>query len=508
MGRWKENTVANYVGTAWSGAARIISLPLYIRFLGIEAFGLVGFYMAIQAVLSGADFGLAPTLSRVLAKWDAKPEEFNSVHGVLFALERIGLIISLALGLGVAFAAPYITVDWLNIGHLSRTYVERAIILMGAVGAFRWMTNLYRGGLLGLQKQVQLNVLQSAFATLRWLGVVIPLMLWTPALLTFFWYQALIGVVELAAYRISLLRYIPKGLENTASGLSALEGHGKFAGAMSAMSVLGLVLAQMDKVVLSKILSLTEFGYYSVAASIGTVFAMAAAPILNSSYPRLTELVALGEASGVLQFYHRATKLMSFMVIPAAVTFAFFAPAIISVWTGNKSIAAHTGLLATILVLAAAVHGITYMPYALQMAFGWVRPSMIGAIVSVAIGLPAMLLFVPIYGSEAAALIWLAVNLAALVVVVPIVHYRLLSGEVWSWYMQDIMPSVIASGLIAMGCRFYVIREASTSVGIISVITEVIGTFVMTAGVAALVNSVCREFIRRSWKALCSKVRG
>ena len=65
MARWRRNTIANYVGTAWTGVARLAAIPLYIKFFGIEAFGLIAFYMSLQAILSGADFGLAPTLSRV-----------------------------------------------------------------------------------------------------------------------------------------------------------------------------------------------------------------------------------------------------------------------------------------------------------------------------------------------------------------------------------------------------------------------------------------------------------
>lgn len=47
--------------------------------------------------------------------------------------------------------------------------------------------------------------------------------------------------------------------------LEALRGVWKFAGGMVGITFLALLLMQVDKIILSKMLSLSEFGYYTLA---------------------------------------------------------------------------------------------------------------------------------------------------------------------------------------------------------------------------------------------------
>ena len=422
MARWRRNTIANYVGTAWTGVARLAAIPLYIKFFGIEAFGLIAFYMSLQAILSGADFGLAPTLSRVLAKWTAEPGKIQSPRRVFASLERLGIGAAALLFIAVMLCARYLAFDWLRLVHFSPITAEYAIMLMGAVGACRWMTNLYRGGLFGLQRQILLNALQSGFATLRWFGALVPLLLMPFGLVGFFWLQLTVAIIELMTYRVLLLRYVPGRSDGAWTSAFALGGNGRFAGAMSALSVFGLILGQMDKIVLSRVLPLTQFAYYSLATSIATVFVAIASPILNSSYPHLTELVARREQESLIRSYHHATQLVALLLIPAAITFCYVSPMVISLWTGSGAIATQIDGIAALLVLASAVHGMAYMPYALEMANGWVSPSLAHGIASVTASIPIMLLLVPKYGPIVAALNWLSVNLALLLIIVPIIH--------------------------------------------------------------------------------------
>jgi O-antigen/teichoic acid export membrane protein len=47
----RRNIVANMIGRAWGVLSVYLFIPLYLKFLGIEAFGLVGFYSTLLGVL-------------------------------------------------------------------------------------------------------------------------------------------------------------------------------------------------------------------------------------------------------------------------------------------------------------------------------------------------------------------------------------------------------------------------------------------------------------------------
>jgi O-antigen/teichoic acid export membrane protein len=67
----KRNVIANYLGQGWPALMGLAFIPLYIRYLGVEAWGLVGFMSMMQAWLTLLDMGLTPTLSREMARFKA-----------------------------------------------------------------------------------------------------------------------------------------------------------------------------------------------------------------------------------------------------------------------------------------------------------------------------------------------------------------------------------------------------------------------------------------------------
>jgi O-antigen/teichoic acid export membrane protein len=45
----KRNLIANYLGQGWTALVGLAFIPLYIKYLGIEAYGLIGLFGVIQA---------------------------------------------------------------------------------------------------------------------------------------------------------------------------------------------------------------------------------------------------------------------------------------------------------------------------------------------------------------------------------------------------------------------------------------------------------------------------
>ena len=64
----RRNAIANFVGQGWTALIGLAFIPIYIRLLGIEAYGLVGVFAVLQSWLAILDLGLTPTLSREMAK--------------------------------------------------------------------------------------------------------------------------------------------------------------------------------------------------------------------------------------------------------------------------------------------------------------------------------------------------------------------------------------------------------------------------------------------------------
>ena len=63
----KRNLIANYLGQGWTALMGLAFVPLYIQYLGIEAYGLIGLFAVLQAWLALLDMGLTPRRFQVRA---------------------------------------------------------------------------------------------------------------------------------------------------------------------------------------------------------------------------------------------------------------------------------------------------------------------------------------------------------------------------------------------------------------------------------------------------------
>lgn len=150
----------------------IAFVPVYVRYLGIEAYGLIGIFTMLQTCIALLDAGITPTLSRELALSEAGIRSPQATRDLAFTAEVIYLFIILVVIVGLYIAAPALVAHWIQYDKLPPLTVIRALQIMAAVLGVRWLTSLYRGAYIGLQRQIWLNSCASIFATLRGLGAV------------------------------------------------------------------------------------------------------------------------------------------------------------------------------------------------------------------------------------------------------------------------------------------------------------------------------------------------
>ena len=82
----KLNLAANLMGSAWAMLVQLVCIPLYVKFMGVEAYGLVGFYLMLQAMLQILDLGLSPTMNREMARYSFEPEKANDARDLVRTL--------------------------------------------------------------------------------------------------------------------------------------------------------------------------------------------------------------------------------------------------------------------------------------------------------------------------------------------------------------------------------------------------------------------------------------
>lgn len=472
----------------------VIFLPIYIRYIGIEAYGIIGFFAALQSLFFILDLGLSATVNRELARRSSTAVQADDTRDLVRTLEWIYWPTGALIAILVWAVAGLLAEHWLKLASLSVEQAATALRLLGIATALQWPVSFYAGGLSGLQRQVTLNVLNVVFATMRAVGAVCVLWLIAPTIEAYLWWQAGISALQGAVYASVTWTMLSGGSRAPSFQLSQLRQVGGFAVGITGVTILSFLLTQTDRIVLSRILPLDDFGVYAFAASLAFALLRLVQPIVTAVYPRYSQLAATGDLSAMIVFYHRTNQAISATVLPVTAVAAAFAQDLLLLWTGDRALSAASAPIFALLVMGSALNGLMNLPYALQLAHGWTRLAFWINIVSVCIVVPAIWTMGREFGGVGAAFVWPALNLGYVIIAIPLMHRRLLPGEMLRWYWADIFPPLAASLLVVLVWRIAVPRIPDSWVGWVLLLAVL-----MTTVAASLAASSFPRNILEAW---------
>ena len=494
----KCNIVANLVGNLWTVIVSIALVPLYIHFMGIEAYGLVGFFAAMQALLALLDFGLSTTLNREMARLSALPDMARHSRDLVRTLELIYWAVGIFIGSVILGVAPFIADQWVQAKTMPMTVVRQSVMMMGLILLFQWPSSFYSGGLLGLQRQVLLNVATVISVTLRGVGVIFILWLISPTIQAFFLWQTVVSAMTTLAIRLLLWRSLPSDSEAPRFNRHLLKSIWSFAAGTTGLSIQGVILTQQDKVILSKWVPLDVFGYYSLAASVAQNLGRLIAPVTAAVFPRFTHLHEQRDEEKLAHLYHQSCQLLAVLIFPAAVMLAFFSSEILRLWTRNPETVKQTHLLLSLLAIGAALNSIMYIPSILQTSVGWLSLALYFNTVSIVTFVPLTMLLTHRYGGVGAASCWIGLNALYVLTAPHFIHGRLLIREKWKWYREDVGGPFVMAVLAAWICQ----RLMVTSLPAVGVFLYLALTYL----VILLAVMVCAKEIRTLMSAQMAHV--
>lgn len=450
----KKNIAANYFGQSWQALMNLAFVPLYVKYLGIEAYGLIGIFAILQAWLSLLDMGMKPALGREMARFVGGALNVQSIRDLLRSIEIAGSAVAVVVALVTWAASGWLTSHWVIARKLPDDMVAQAFCLMGVVTALRFVESIYVSAIVGLQCQVLYNAIASVAATTRGLGA-IGLLAWvSPTVGAFFLWQGLVSMITVALLAATVNKALPPAPRTARFSWPALVGIWRFAAGMVAITFLALLLTQIDKILLSRLISLESFGYYALAGVAANALYMFAGPITTALSPRFAELVAKGDQKTLGELYHQGSELVTVLMGSAAVVLIIFGERVLRLWTGDPTLSQKVAPLMAVLALGALFNGLMWIPYQLQLANGWTSLAIKANIIAVGVLVPAIVLVVPTSGALGAAEVWVTLNAGYILFTIPIMHRRLLRAEHWRWYRQDVAGPLGAAAVTAILCHW------------------------------------------------------
>jgi O-antigen/teichoic acid export membrane protein len=437
---FRRNLAANFVAQVWGVVLNLAFVPVFLRLLGPEQYGLIAFGISLQAVLAVLDLGLATTANR----------EFSRARGgsgaasgpvMLRTLEVIYFAMGAFVAASLILTAPWVADHWLQAESISRETVWHSLALLGLATGLRWPVGAYSGVLLGLEHQVSLNLVMMARSALRTAGAGAVLMLAGGTVEAYFSWLVVVSILEVGATRWLAWRSQPRGGREPARfDRSVLRSFWSFSGELTLVSAFAAVLKQEDKVVIARLAPLAALGYYNVAATLSGGLLLFATPVFTAVFPRLNAMLARGDEAGAAALYHRACGLVAMLVAPAAAALMLFPYPLLAAWTRSPTVAAEAAGPLAVLAFAMLLNSSMQVPYALLLAAGLTRISLWINGLGVAILAPLLFVLVRAYGIVGGGVAWAVFNLGYFIVAPILLHRRVLRGHLRHWLLRDTLP--------------------------------------------------------------------
>ena len=407
------NTISNISTKLWSLISIYIFIPAYIQILGETSYGLVSFFATLQTTLNLLGLGLSNTLRREFAAGEdtyinavRKYKLLRSIELIYFALSLI--IIAICFG-----GATFISVNWLHIEELNPIIVEKVISLMGISIALQLIANLYSGCLFGLDYQVLSNNLCIAWSVAKSIGALMIISIIESNLVYFYSWHIAVDFLYLVLLRyFSIKRLNCSGKAKWSfENITNLKSIWRYSCGILFISCIAMINKELDKVIISKFLTLTELGAYNVAITLGNLTTIIPAAVYTTVFPHFTYYATTNNTSLLSREFVNINKLVNIVLSAMGAFIAVYSLPLIKIWTGSDEYIDILGAVGGLVVVAVTIAEYQEIPYALALANGNTKYNIIvGSIFIPVIGI-ATFLGIKNFGLLGAGIVYIAMML-------------------------------------------------------------------------------------------------
>lgn len=451
MNRIARNVTANAFGGVWLVALNLLAIPVQIRILGTEAYGLIGFIATMQLILVVFDLGLPSTIIREVALDKDDKREFS--RRLVQTCSTLYWLVALVTSVLLILAADWIAIRWLHVENMPVGDVAQALRLLAVYILFLWPVNIYVSTMAGLQRFDIINLLRIINATSVQLGGIVILLL-THNLYAFIGWLVLNAIAFLLIYMRICFRLLPGlSLRPRLSG-EVIKRVWKFSFDLNLISTLAVIYTQADHLIISAVLPLRLLGYYNAAYNISNQIGSAQNFINSPMMPVLSEKSATNDKKVLNDFYVRYAQLLVYVIALPALVLIFFSNDILKLLAGPE-IARGGSVAMSLLAFGYFLNAAMSSNYTLSIASGHTRIAVFVNVGALLIYIPGLFYLVTTYGITGAALGWVILHIYYLLVFVPFTQHRILGSTAIAWLRHIFLPFSLL-GIMIFGIGWWV----------------------------------------------------
>lgn len=342
-----RNIFANYIGTGLVGLINIVSLSLYVKWLGMAHWGEVAAYLAIMNSLMVLELGISQIYIAQRHQQDAPMDLFVKFRSALISLALAGSLVA-CVGL---FTLRLVVADFVAI-------YQRWDLLIMVLGLFslNLINNFYYTNLMAIGRQVEQNLRWVSFVLLKNALALILIVFVSNQPEAYFLAFLVVTIFELWMNSKTTKEPLA-ALCKWADILSVI----KQSGILSLAIGLGILVFNLDRLVLPSLTTPESFGVYATVVTVGLYFLQLQYPITKALFPVLAKKINLNPGAASAAMWQQVL-LLAGLLAPLLFVASLFADQILGFYSVPESYLQNARLLFDGLLLAvfinASYHGI------------------------------------------------------------------------------------------------------------------------------------------------------
>ena len=308
--------------------------PVYVSYLGMGSYGLIGILVLVQGIAMMFEFGLPLALIRSIAKLRATPKGMSQISELFKSFEIVFWFFALLM-ISISMTILWMAPELIHSSSLSDSVILFSLMLIFLQISFRFPLIIYQSVFTGFERIVDLSLFSAIFISIRLVGSAALLVLFGVNIIEFFLYQLIVLILEV----LFLRRFCWKmqGLNiKTKFSIKRIYSEIKFIKISFFATLLGVFLSQFDKLVLTSVLSLEDFGQYSLIVLFGSAIIVLGYPIGSVSFPVLSKSVQSQSLQRLARGIRSFLNLKFVLILPIGLFLMVYAKELIPFYLGNN----------------------------------------------------------------------------------------------------------------------------------------------------------------------------
>lgn len=361
-----RNVVWNLVGTGAPLFAAIPVVPILIRNMGTDRFGVLTLAWAVTGYASLFDLGLGRALTQVVAKKLGAGEE-HEVPELFWTSLLLMLLFGLLGMVVVIMLSPWLAHHALKIPASLQGETVRAFYLLGLSVPVVIASTGLRGLLEAHQRFDLVSALRIPIGVFTFAGplVVLP---FTRSLAAVVGVLVLGRLVSCLAHLWLCLRLIPELGRRVAWHAPSVGPLLRFGGWLTVGNIVGPMMLYLDRFVIAAMVSTTAVAYYATPYEVVSKLFYVSAAISGVMFPAFS-LSAVSDRARSSLLYRRTVRYLIAVMLPLTVLLILGAKMGFTLWLG-ATFAANSYHVAQLLLIGVFALGTAALPFVLVQGMG------------------------------------------------------------------------------------------------------------------------------------------